>query len=157
MIFQFPAHAGEDIADRSAACSERDPRSVPQLAWVLPDRGQAFLDGTIQVGADNPRRSARTSVDGVGAGLFGRVLLADAASLGSPQQPGAGVGGLRDMGEDVRPRPARQRRCVVQVVVGQRLCGGHEAGRAVGYRSPLGRICCCHVWKDIRPGTAGMA
>jgi len=56
----------------------------------------------------------------------------------------------------VRPRPARQRRCVVQVVVGQRLCGGHEAGRAVGYRSRLGRICCCHVWKDIRPGTAGL-
>ena len=32
-----------------------------------------------------------------------------------------------------------------------------QAGRAAGYRSPLGRICCCHVWKDIRPGTAGMA
>jgi hypothetical protein len=134
-----------------------DRRSVPQLAWVLPDRDQAFLDGTIQVGADNPRRSAHTSVDGVGAGLFGRVLLADAAGLGSPQQPGAGVGGLRDMGEDVRPRPARQRRCFVQDVLGQRLCGGHEAGRAVGYRSPLGRICCGHVRKGTRRVQLGMA
>jgi len=145
MVFQFPAQAGEDTADWLAAPVQQDRRSVPQLAWMLLNRGQAFLDGTIQVGADNPRRSVRTSVDGVGAGLFGRVLLADAASLGSPQQAGTGVGGLRDMGEYVRPRPARQRRRFVQVVVGQRLCGGREAGRTVGYPSPLGRICCRHV------------
>jgi len=54
---------------------------------VLPDCGQAFLEGTIQVRADNSRRSARTNVDSFGAGLLGRVLLADAASPGSPQQP----------------------------------------------------------------------
>ena len=87
MVFQFPAQAGKNTADWSAASSQPDRRSVPQLAWVLPDCGQALLDGTLQVGADNSRRSAGTSVDGFGAGLLGRVLLADAASLGSPQQP----------------------------------------------------------------------
>ena len=59
------------------------------MAWVLPDCGQAFLEGTIQVRADNSRRSARTNVDSLGAGLLGRVLLADAASPGSPGSPGS--------------------------------------------------------------------
>jgi hypothetical protein len=67
MVFQLPAQGGKNTADWSAA-SQPDRRSVPQLAWVLPDCGQALLDGTLQVGADNSRRSAGTSVDGFGAG-----------------------------------------------------------------------------------------
>lgn len=109
MIFHFPAQAGKDTADWSAPSCQPDRGSVPQLARVLPDRSQTFLNGTIQVSADCSCRSARASLDGFGAGLLRRVLLADTASPGSPQQPGARVGGVRDMGEYMRPRLARQR------------------------------------------------
>ena len=59
------------------------------MAGVLADRGQAVLDGAVQVGADHRRRAARTGVDGVSTGLLAGVLPADPARPGGPQQPGA--------------------------------------------------------------------
>ena len=59
------------------------------MAGVLADRGQAVLDGAVQVSADSRRRATCTGVDGVSTGLLGGVLLADPACPGGSQQPGA--------------------------------------------------------------------
>lgn len=116
-----PLVGQDDAAHRASSWSQPDRGRIPKLAGVLPDRGQAFGDGAVRIGADDRQGAERTGVDSLGAGLLRGVLAANPARPGGSQQSGTRVGGPPDMGEHVRTRPARQRRSLAQVVVGQRL------------------------------------
>ena len=85
VVFQFPPQARAGTADRPAARSQPDRGGVPQVTGVLADRGQAVLDGAVQVGADHRRRAARSGVDGVSTGLLAGVLRRP----GPPGRPAA--------------------------------------------------------------------
>ena len=104
---------------------------------MLADRGQAVLDGAVQVSADSRRRATCAGVDGVSTGLLGGdcwpTRPARAARGGPVRESAACARWVSTCARSSRavPKPGPR-------VISQRLRRGQKAGRAAASMSRSG-------------------